>query len=169
MDLISVCPAHLPARRRFVGTAWTSRCRIWLYRAVARVRLARAPRAPPSRRAHRGAPAEPAVPRCRTRRAGARGGGLVDRAARGGGRPRWPRPLDWLGRRARPHDGDAPPAGRDPADRAGHPGPGDHLARRVRTGTFCSYRPDPERPLVWAVGADTRGAGRADDAGRPLD
>jgi non-specific serine/threonine protein kinase len=36
-----------------------------------------------------------------------------------------------------------------------HPGLGDHLAARVRTGTFCSYQPDPERPIVWAVGEDT--------------
>ena len=36
-----------------------------------------------------------------------------------------------------------------------HPGLGDHLATRVRTGTFCSYQPDPERPIVWAVGEDT--------------
>ena len=35
-----------------------------------------------------------------------------------------------------------------------HPGLGDHLATRVRTGTFCSYQPDPERPIVWAVGED---------------
>jgi hypothetical protein len=33
-----------------------------------------------------------------------------------------------------------------------HPGIGDHLATRVRTGTFCSYQPDPERPITWAVG-----------------
>src|SRR5262249_7215358 len=36
-----------------------------------------------------------------------------------------------------------------------HPGLGDHLATRVRTGTFCSYQPDPERPIAWAVGEDT--------------
>jgi hypothetical protein len=35
-----------------------------------------------------------------------------------------------------------------------HPGLGDHLTARVRTGTFCSYQPDPERPIVWAVGED---------------
>jgi non-specific serine/threonine protein kinase len=33
-----------------------------------------------------------------------------------------------------------------------HPGLGDHLAARVRTGTFCVYQPDPERPIVWTVG-----------------
>ena len=33
-----------------------------------------------------------------------------------------------------------------------HPGLGDHLAARVRTGTFCAYEPDPERPIVWTVG-----------------
>ena len=27
---------------------------------------------------------------------------------------------------------------------------GDHLTRRVRTGTFCVYAPDPERPVVMA-------------------
>jgi hypothetical protein len=36
-----------------------------------------------------------------------------------------------------------------------HRGLGDHLAARVRTGNFCSYQPDPERPIVWAVGKDT--------------
>ena len=36
-----------------------------------------------------------------------------------------------------------------------HPGLGDHLATRVRTGTFCWYQPDPERPIAWAVGEDT--------------
>jgi hypothetical protein len=36
-----------------------------------------------------------------------------------------------------------------------YPGLGDHLATRVRTGTFCSYQPDPEHPIVWAVGEDT--------------
>ena len=36
-----------------------------------------------------------------------------------------------------------------------HPGLGDHLAARVRTGTFCSYQPDPERPIVWAIGENT--------------
>jgi len=29
------------------------------------------------------------------------------------------------------------------------PGLGDHLSTRVRTGTFCVYRPDPERPIMW--------------------
>jgi hypothetical protein len=38
-----------------------------------------------------------------------------------------------------------------------HPGLGNHLAARVRTGTFCSYQPDPERPIVWAVGGDAGG------------
>src|SRR5262249_1336203 len=36
-----------------------------------------------------------------------------------------------------------------------HPGLGDHLTTRVRTGTFCSYQPYPERPILWAVGEDT--------------
>jgi hypothetical protein len=27
----------------------------------------------------------------------------------------------------------------------------DHLSARVRTGTFCVYRPDPERPIVWGI------------------
>jgi hypothetical protein len=30
-----------------------------------------------------------------------------------------------------------------------HPGLADHLVARVRTGTFCAYQPDPERPVVW--------------------
>jgi hypothetical protein len=33
-----------------------------------------------------------------------------------------------------------------------HPGLGDHLTTRVRTGTFCSYTPDPERPIDWMLG-----------------
>ena len=33
-----------------------------------------------------------------------------------------------------------------------HLGLGDHLAARVRTGTFCTYSPDPERPIHWAPG-----------------
>jgi tetratricopeptide (TPR) repeat protein len=30
-----------------------------------------------------------------------------------------------------------------------HPGLGEHLARTVRTGTLCSYAPDPRVPTVW--------------------
>jgi hypothetical protein len=30
-----------------------------------------------------------------------------------------------------------------------HPGLGEHLARTVRTGTLCSYHPDPRIPEVW--------------------
>jgi hypothetical protein len=33
-----------------------------------------------------------------------------------------------------------------------HPGLGDHLATRVRTGTFCAYTPDPKRPIDWMLG-----------------
>jgi class 3 adenylate cyclase/tetratricopeptide (TPR) repeat protein len=33
-----------------------------------------------------------------------------------------------------------------------HPVLGDHLAARVRTGTFCTYSPDPERPIHWTLG-----------------
>ena len=29
---------------------------------------------------------------------------------------------------------------------------GDHLTARVRTGTFCVYAPDPERPIDWTLG-----------------
>lgn len=32
-----------------------------------------------------------------------------------------------------------------------HPGLGDHLDRTVRTGTYCSYLPDPRMPQVWKV------------------
>jgi hypothetical protein len=28
---------------------------------------------------------------------------------------------------------------------------GDHLERTIRTGTFCSYRPDPRAPIDWRV------------------
>ena len=37
-----------------------------------------------------------------------------------------------------------------------HPGLADHLAARVRTGTFCAYQPDPERPVVWDLGPSGR-------------
>jgi hypothetical protein len=37
-----------------------------------------------------------------------------------------------------------------------HPGLADHLAARVRTGTFCSYQPDPKRPVVWDLGPSGR-------------
>jgi MalT-like TPR region len=30
-----------------------------------------------------------------------------------------------------------------------HPGLGDHLARTVRTGTYCAYLPDPRAPADW--------------------
>src|SRR5262249_61807071 len=33
-----------------------------------------------------------------------------------------------------------------------HPGLGDRLPARVRTGMFCTYTPDPERPIDWALG-----------------
>jgi tetratricopeptide (TPR) repeat protein len=32
-----------------------------------------------------------------------------------------------------------------------HPGLGDHLARTVRTGTFCCYAPDPRATIVWTA------------------
>lgn len=35
---------------------------------------------------------------------------------------------------------------------AAHPGIGRHLDRAVRTGTFCSYVPDPLAPISWRVG-----------------
>jgi hypothetical protein len=37
-----------------------------------------------------------------------------------------------------------------------HPGLADHLTARVRTGTFCAYQPDPERPLVWDLDSGAR-------------
>jgi hypothetical protein len=37
-----------------------------------------------------------------------------------------------------------------------HPGLADHLAARVRTGTFCAYKRDPERPVVWDLGSSGR-------------
>jgi non-specific serine/threonine protein kinase len=37
---------------------------------------------------------------------------------------------------------------------AEHPALGRHLARSIRTGTFCSYR--PERPTAWEVSATGR-------------
>jgi len=33
-----------------------------------------------------------------------------------------------------------------------HAGLGDHFAARVRTGTFCAYQTDPERPIVCTAG-----------------
>jgi len=37
-----------------------------------------------------------------------------------------------------------------------HPGLADHLAAHVRTGTFCAYQSDPERPVVWDLGPSGR-------------
>jgi hypothetical protein len=37
---------------------------------------------------------------------------------------------------------------------AEHPALGRHLARSIRTGTFCSYR--PERPVAWEVAPPRR-------------
>jgi hypothetical protein len=28
---------------------------------------------------------------------------------------------------------------------------GDHLERTIRTGTYCSYAPDPRAPIEWRV------------------
>lgn len=33
-----------------------------------------------------------------------------------------------------------------------HPALADHLAGRIKTGTFCVYRPDPIRPIAWDLG-----------------
>lgn len=33
-----------------------------------------------------------------------------------------------------------------------HPDLGDHLSRRVRTGTYCCYEPDPLSPVTWRLG-----------------
>jgi non-specific serine/threonine protein kinase len=32
-----------------------------------------------------------------------------------------------------------------------HPALADHLANRVKTGTFCVYSPDPARPIEWEL------------------
>jgi len=32
-----------------------------------------------------------------------------------------------------------------------HPALADHLARRVKTGIFCAYSPDPTTPITWRV------------------
>jgi hypothetical protein len=32
---------------------------------------------------------------------------------------------------------------------ASSPALGQHLAATIRTGTFCSYTPDPRVPIVW--------------------
>ncbi len=34
---------------------------------------------------------------------------------------------------------------------AQHPALGEHFARTIRTGTFCSYAPDPRAPIEWEV------------------
>jgi non-specific serine/threonine protein kinase len=34
---------------------------------------------------------------------------------------------------------------------AEHPSLGEHFARTIRTGTFCSYAPDPRAPIEWEV------------------
>ena len=41
-----------------------------------------------------------------------------------------------------------------------HPGLGEHLARTVRTGTLCSYHPDPRIPEVWDLRGVRPGARR---------
>ena len=33
-----------------------------------------------------------------------------------------------------------------------HPGLADHLAKRIKTGAFCTYTPDPYRPVEWDLG-----------------
>jgi hypothetical protein len=35
----------------------------------------------------------------------------------------------------------------------GNPVLGRALARQIRTGTFCAYRPDPDRPVHWITRA----------------
>jgi len=42
------------------------------------------------------------------------------------------------------------------------PGLADHLSARVRTGTFCVYRPDPERPITWNGRCSQAARGAAD-------
>src|SRR5262249_19029281 len=73
---------------------------------------------PPAGGAARGPRGGGTSPRRRTCGAVPRGNRGAHRAARRRDRAWWARPLYWLGGRARPHYGDAPPAGRDPADRA---------------------------------------------------
>ena len=33
--------------------------------------------------------------------------------------------------------------------RASDPSLGQHLATSIKTGYFCSYTPDPQRPITW--------------------
>ena len=33
-----------------------------------------------------------------------------------------------------------------------HPQLGEHLDRTIRTGTYCSYQPDPRAPARWDFG-----------------
>ncbi|HVO27733.1 MAG TPA: hypothetical protein VMW56_29340, partial [Candidatus Margulisiibacteriota bacterium] len=35
--------------------------------------------------------------------------------------------------------------------RAGHPELGHYLATTINTGQFCSYVPDPVRPVMWTL------------------
>ena len=37
-----------------------------------------------------------------------------------------------------------------------HPDLGAHLSRRLRTGTYCCYEPDPLSPVTWRLGAGAR-------------
>jgi hypothetical protein len=32
-----------------------------------------------------------------------------------------------------------------------HPQLGEHLNRAVRTGSYCAYVPDPDRPAAWTL------------------
>ena len=34
-----------------------------------------------------------------------------------------------------------------------HPALGEHFARTIKTGTFCSYAPDPRAPIEWETSA----------------
>jgi hypothetical protein len=43
-----------------------------------------------------------------------------------------------------------------------NPALGTHLDAAIRTGTYCSYRPDPRAPMAWDLGRASliRGDGR---------
>ena len=39
-----------------------------------------------------------------------------------------------------------------------HPELGEHLSRTIRTGTYCSYRPDPRAETRWQLSAEASGS-----------
>ena len=91
------------------------------------------------------------VQRPRARREGARGALLDRRPAHRRGGSRRPRSPHGVGRRARAGERHAGDPGRARRVQERDAELGRSLQATVRTGTFCSYEPDPAEPLQWTV------------------